>query len=222
MDTNDGRGEMRRVDWDFVPEAVVVGNGEFPVSALPLRILDTAPFTVCCDGAADRCLESGRVPDRIVGDGDSLSVENQKRYAGIIRYNPDQETNDQTKAVSYLLEKGFRRIAIVGATGRREDHTLGNISLLMEYMRMGAEVRMYTDYGFFVPVKGDCRFFCCKGVQVSIFAFGTRGLRGEGLAYPLRDFANWWQGTLNEATGEEFVIRGEGEYLVFINMPTVS
>jgi len=37
MDTNDGRGEMRRVGWDFVPEAVVVGNGEFPVSALPLR-----------------------------------------------------------------------------------------------------------------------------------------------------------------------------------------
>ena len=170
----------------------------------------------------ERYLASGRVPDRIVGDGDSLSVENQKRYASIIRYNPDQETNDQTKAVNYLMEKGFRRIAIVGATGRREDHTLGNISLLMEYMRMGAEVRMYTDYGFFVPMKGDCRFFCRKGVQVSIFAFGTQGLRGEGLAYPLRDFTNWWQGTLNEAIGEEFVIRGEGEYLVFINMPSVS
>ena len=67
MDTNDGRREMRRVDWDFVPEAVVVGNGEFPVSALPLRMLDTASFTVCCDGAADRYLASGRVPDRIVG-----------------------------------------------------------------------------------------------------------------------------------------------------------
>ena len=61
MDTNDGRREMRRVDWDFVPEAVVVGNGEFPVSALPLRMLDTASFTVCCDGAADRYLASGRV-----------------------------------------------------------------------------------------------------------------------------------------------------------------
>ena len=64
MDTNDGRREMRRVDWDFVPEAVVVGNGEFPMSALPLRMLDTASFTVCCDGAADRYLVSGRVPDR--------------------------------------------------------------------------------------------------------------------------------------------------------------
>lgn len=88
MDTNDGRREMRRVDWDFMPEAVVVGNGEFPVSALPLRMLDTASFTVCCDGAADRYLASGRVPDRIVGDGDSLSVENQKDMrvlSGIIR-----------------------------------------------------------------------------------------------------------------------------------------
>ena len=53
MDTNDGGREMRRVDWDFVPEAVVVGNGEFPVSALPLRRLDTASFMVCCDGAGD-------------------------------------------------------------------------------------------------------------------------------------------------------------------------
>ena len=88
MDTNDGRREMRRVDWEFVPEAVVVGNGEFPVSALSLRMLDTASFTVCCDGAADRYLASGRVPDRIVGDGDSLSVENQKDMrvlSGIIR-----------------------------------------------------------------------------------------------------------------------------------------
>ena len=110
---------------------------------------------------------------------------------------------------------------ITGCTAEGKD-ALGNISMLMEYMRMGAEVRMYTDYGFFVPMKGDCRFFCRKGVQVSIFAFGTQGLRGEGLAYPLRDFTNWWQGTLNEVTGEEFVIRGEGEYLVFINMPSVS
>lgn len=37
MDTNDGGREMRRVDWDFVPEAVVVGNGEFPVSALAVE-----------------------------------------------------------------------------------------------------------------------------------------------------------------------------------------
>ena len=51
----------------------------------------------------------------------------------------DQETNDQTKAVNFLLAQGKRRIAIIGATGNREDHTLGNISLLSDYLRAGAE-----------------------------------------------------------------------------------
>ena len=71
-------------------------------------------------------------------------------------------------------------------------------------------------------MKGDCRFFCRKGCTGFDFCFRYARLTWEGLAYPLRDFTNWWQGTLNEATGEEFVIRGEGEYLVFINMPSVS
>ena len=81
-------------------------------------------------------------PDIIIGDGDSLSETNRLKYADLIFHNPDQETNDQTKAVQYLLSKGKRKIAIVGATGKREDHTIGNVSLLMEYMRMGAESKI--------------------------------------------------------------------------------
>ena len=88
MDTNDGRREMRRVDWEFVPEAVVVGNGEFPVSALSLRMLDTASFTVCCDGAADRYLVSGRVPDRIVGDGGGRRFVERGKSEKICGYYP--------------------------------------------------------------------------------------------------------------------------------------
>jgi thiamine pyrophosphokinase len=37
------------------------------------------------------------------------------------------------------------------------------------------------------------------------------------LLYPIYDFNNWWQGTLNECTGEEFTIKAKGEYLLFIN-----
>ena len=43
--------------------------------------------------------------------------------------NPNTHRNTMRK---YLLSKGKRRIAIVGATGKREDHTIGNVSLLME------------------------------------------------------------------------------------------
>lgn len=198
-------------------DAVVLANGEYPASPLPLKILTEAPYVVCCDGGANEYIRWGRVPDAIVGDGDSLSPENRKLYGHILHASSDQETNDQTKAVNFLLEQGKRRIAILGATGKREDHTLGNISLLIDYMRLGAEVRTYTDYGVFVPCRGTCTFPCLPGQQVSIINFTARGMQGRGLVYPLRDFTNWWQGTLNECTGTEFTIEAEGEYLLFLN-----
>lgn len=160
-------------------------------------------------------VESGRLPDWIVGDGDSLSEENRLRFQDRIYRNPDQETNDQTKAVSFLASRGIRRIAILGATGKREDHTLGNISLLMEYQRMGLEVVMLTDYGFFVPAVDTQEFMGFPRQQVSVFNFDAVDLKSEGLRYPVYDFCYWWQGTLNEVEGDSFRIMAKGHYLVY-------
>lgn len=198
-------------------EAVVLANGEYPSHPLPLQVLADAPFVICCDGGADEYIRRGHVPDVIIGDGDSLSEANRRKYGHILHRISDQETNDQTKAVNYLLAQGKHRIIITGATGKREDHTLGNISLLIDYMRAGADVRMVTDYGIFLPCRDTRTFPCRSGQQVSIFNFTAHGLHGKGLVYPLSDFTNWWQGTLNECTGQEFTIEAQGEYLVFIN-----
>lgn len=90
---------------DFTPEAVVIGNGDFPVHPTPLSVLDAGAFTVCCDGAAHAFAASGREMDRIVGDGDSMSDALKERFAPIIRINPDQETNDQTKRLLICTAK---------------------------------------------------------------------------------------------------------------------
>ena len=198
-------------------EAVILANGDYPSNEKPLQILEEAPFVVCCDGGANEYIAKGHLPNIIIGDGDSLSEENRLKHASLLHHIPDQETNDQTKAVQYLLAQGKRNIAIVGATGKREDHTIGNVSLLMEYMRMGAVVRSYTDYGVFIPCKDTCTFNCNIGQQVSIFNFTAKNLQSEGLAYPIYDFTSWWQGTLNECTDTSFTIKAEGEYLLFIN-----
>lgn len=204
------------ISYDFVPEAIIVGGGDFPSHSMPLNILHSTSMVVCCDGAADEYLAHGLTPWRIVGDGDSLSDVTKSKFHDIIRINPDQETNDQTKAVEYLATKGIRNIAIVAATGRREDHTLGNISLLIEYLRKGHNVRIYTDYGMIVACRGNQSFQCPKGTAVSIFSFGTEGMQSEGLAYPIRDFTSWWQGTLNKTISNSFSITCQGEYIVYI------
>lgn len=198
-------------------DAVILANGDYPTADTPLRLLHEAPYLVCCDGGANRYLASGKIPDAIVGDGDSLVPEYRERYRHLLHRVTEQESNDQTKTVRFLLSQGKRNIAIVGATGKREDHTLGNISLLIEYARAGANVRTYTDYGVFIPCNGNCTIETTAGQQISIFNFTARDFSAEGLRYPIFDFTNWWQGTLNEATDNEVTIRATGEYLLFVN-----
>lgn len=197
-----------------IPDAIILANGEFPKHELALHFLQNSPFTVCCDGAANEFIDRGYIPNAIVGDGDSISEQNRKRFTDIIFTDTDQETNDQTKAIEYCLSQGKKDIIILGATGKREDHTLGNISLLMDYMYI-ANVKMVTDYGVFMSIKDSGRFECYTGQQISIINFGAKGLKGENLVYPLSDFTNWWQGTLNESTAEEFIIHARGKYLLF-------
>lgn len=197
-------------------EAVIIANGDYPTAEYALQVVAQSPLVVCCDGGADEFIARGYTPDIIIGDGDSLSAKNRARFADIIRYEADQQTNDQTKAVKYLLAEGKTRIAIVGATGKRDDHTLGNIALLDEYLTMGADVRSYTDYGLFIPCSGKATFHCKKGAQISIFNIDAKGLKSEGLAYPIYDFTALWQGTLNEALGEQFSITAAGRYIVYI------
>jgi thiamine pyrophosphokinase len=201
---------------EYKPEAVIVDNGAFPTHPLPLGWLKGAPFVVCCDGAADTYIARGGKPDMIVGDGDSLSPENAQRYASILHRVAEQETNDQTKAVRLLTNRGVRRAIIVGGTGKREDHTLGNISLLVDYYRNGFFALMATDCGIFIPCSGTVRMRCHQRQQVSVFNFGASHFSSEGLVYPLPELTNWWQGTLNETTGESFTVSAEGYYLLYM------
>ena len=101
------------INEQFIPEAVVLANGEYPTAPLPLKILKEAKFVICCDGAANEYIAQGHIPDIIIGDGDSLSSANKERFFSIIHHISDQETNDQTKAVYFLKEKGFHKIAIL-------------------------------------------------------------------------------------------------------------
>ena len=82
----------------FVPDAVILADGEYP-----LRLLRETPYIVCCDGAANTFISHGYIPNMIIGDGDSLSVENRMLYKDRLLYVADQETNDLTKAIRFLL-----------------------------------------------------------------------------------------------------------------------
>jgi thiamine pyrophosphokinase len=175
----------------------------------------------------------------VVGDGDSVP----DAYRHLLIQVTEQEDNDLTKATRYCLDRlstcrpvstcrpasacrpvcgdviatpAPLRIAYLGCTGRREDHTLGNISLLMRYYRdMAVEGVMFTDHGFFTPAQGLRTFVSEPRQQVSIFNFGCTSIQSEGLRWNSYAYKEWWQGTLNEALDTTFTLRSDGFYMVY-------
>jgi thiamine pyrophosphokinase len=157
-----------------------------------------------------------------VGDLDSLPADLRLLYADRLHHIAEQESNDLTKAVRYASGAGHREALILGATGLREDHTLGNISLLLDYANIMDRIEMLTDYGLFTPVRRNAVFETQPGRQVSIFAPrpGVR-ITSSGLRWPLNDrlLDTWWQGSLNEALSNEFSIAVSGNSGAIIYRP---
>lgn len=210
---------VKTADWtadDF--DAVILCSGDFPTHRIPFGILQSAQFLVACDDAGERLVNrSGIVPDAVVGDGDSMSPDFRRKYADRIHIVSEQEYNDQTKATRFCVARGCRRIAYIGSTGRREDHTIGNIALLQFYRRkFGVNPVMLTDYGTFLPCLGDVRFATFPRQQVSIFNHSCSRMTGDGLRWQPYAAGELWQTTLNEATGNEVTLHADGEYTLFL------
>jgi len=198
---------------------VIVANGSFPVTHLPLQMLKSASAIIACDGAVESLYQMNIVPNAIVGDLDSIPEFLQKLYADRIYTDKDQETNDLTKAVQYAYKTGEKEVLILGATGLREDHTLGNISLLTDYMTLFNRVEILTDYGLFTPIHQTTTLKSKPGQQISIFVLSSEtAITTEGLLYPIQNriLTSWWQGTLNEALEDCFTIRFFGKKKVII------
>ena len=173
---------------------------------------------VCCDGALAVARALGREPDFVVGDGDSISPADAESLGDRFVRVAEQDTNDLAKAFRFACERSPRppdalRIAILGATGLREDHALGNIFRLADFAATVPHVVLYTDAGFFEVVRGERTFPCEPGEAVSVFA-PTPGtaVSSNGLQWPLDcvSLADLWSGTLNRTTGPSFTLRTDG------------
>jgi len=190
-------------------KCIVVANGLFPSKPLLLHQLRQAEMVIACDGATLPLHQMDIMPDAIIGDMDSLPHDLAGLYKDRIHTDHDQETNDLTKAVSFARNQGVGELLILGATGLREDHTLGNISLLMDYANDFTRVEMASDFGLFTPILHTTAFACRPGQQVSFFSLQPGALvTTHELRYPLydKDLTSWWQGTLNETIGAEFTL----------------
>ena len=195
---------------------VILAAGDFPKKGgAAWKLLAGAKRVVACDSAADAYRRRFRKwPTVIIGDLDSLSGFRLIPHSSSLIPVPDQDTNDLEKALAYCAKQGWRDPVIVGATGKREDHSLGNVFRALDY-----NCAIVTDHGRFVPVRDKATLTATKGAAVSIFAPDPKTrMTSKGLQWPLAPvkFRNLYCATLNRATASRVTLTTTKPVLIFI------
>lgn len=199
------------------PAVVILAAGDFPHGEVARALLTETCEVICCDGAAEEYCATGAIPAAVVGDFDSLSEQLRTQLADRLHHRPDQDVNDLWKALTLAIERGAREVTVLGAFGRREDHSIGNLMLCAARMNE-VDIHVVGDRGTFEFIDRDSRFESFAGQQVSLFTLSpateisTLGLRYEP---PQNRLAAMWQGVSNESLGGEFTICTNGPTIVY-------
>ena len=151
--------------------------------------------------AADRGLDffrkNGITPDIADGDFDSLSVEGKKylenlKDTEIIRLQPEKDDTDTQSTLNLAIAKGSENILILGATGGRIDHLIGNLGLQTLGKLKGVSVAIADAQNYICLVKSGTILSKAGqfGKYVSFFSAGeaVEGLTLKGFKYPLNNF----------------------------------
>lgn len=174
--------------------ALIIANGAACGSTLLNDLLEWSPFVVVLDGAIHRVLDLQIKVDVLLGDFDRNEVSESKireaQDSIEIVYTPDQNKTDLEKAIDFLIERGHRAVNIVWATGRRADHTIGNITSMVRF-RDKITITMLDDYStiYLLPKAPETfQKWYPKGTPISLIPIGdVAGLTTENLVYNLTD-----------------------------------
>ena len=109
--------------------ALIVGN-----RPLTRNIIDLSKdkLIIAADGGADRLLEYEILPDKVIGDLDSISDKTATKLEDWLILNKDIQKTDLEKSVEYAIERGAKKIQIVGWSGGRIDHTIAALGLAFD------------------------------------------------------------------------------------------
>jgi len=173
--------------------ALIFGGGEINDYGFIGAFLDEGAFIICADGGLKHADALGLAAGALIGDFDSVDPGLMERYVGrgrvgeIIRHNPEKDFTDMELAVGWALERGFDGLVLLGATGSRLDHTLGNIYLLNRALEAGKTALIADERHELRLIRDELRLSAQRGSLLSLLPLtpAVTGVTTRGLYYPL-------------------------------------
>lgn len=190
-------------------------NGEQPKS-----IPDLAEYKLVCatDGAYQFLRDHHIVPDFISGDFDS--VEDIPDAIKVI-HTPNQEFTDFDKVLQILSDKGFKTVHVFGASGKEQDHFLGNLHTALQW-KSKLNLTFFDNHGYYFLADKTSEIKNCIDKTISLVPLPeATGIVTVGLQYALNNETLAFGdriGTRNKAVADNISISFKtGNLFLFIN-----
>jgi thiamine pyrophosphokinase len=168
--------------------ALILANGKPPSKRLFHRYVASADWFVCADGGANTAARFGFTPDLIIGDLDSVEKETLAIFSKVaVKKLRDQNSTDLEKALTAVTRKKYKEIVVLGATGGRLDHAIGNLSALAKFSRK-THITFIDNTGRFVSIGRSETIDIPVGTTVSLLPLSRcSGIVTKGLKWNLKN-----------------------------------
>lgn len=186
----------------------------------PNKLPDLSDYEIICatDGAYNFLKEKKITPDFISGDFDSIAeIPNNIEVIN----TPDQNFTDFDKALQILFKKGYKNIDVYGASGKEQDHFLGNLHTSIQW-KDRLNLTFFDDYSRYFLANSIVNISDCIHNTISLVPFPkANNITTKGLQYPLVNEELSFGtriGTRNKAIENDVEISFEsGNLFIFIN-----
>lgn len=135
------------------------------------------------------------IPDAIVGDFDSADESVLKEFKSRTLdttweiHKPEKDETDTELAIHTAIRLGCSKLILLGATGGRLDHFLGNIHLLYASLKKGVEATIVDERNWITVTEKERVFEADKifGKYISFLPLSeeVKGITLTGFKYPL-------------------------------------
>lgn len=159
----------------------LVGGGIVEKSDIA-HALQRAPVLVAADGGANALLDWGLLPEKVIGDLDSLAPDLHASLNGRLEKIAEQDSTDFDKCLQ-RIEAPF--ILALGFDGARLDHTLAAMTSLVRHGSARVIIRAAEDICFLAPPS--LAMTLRAGARVSLFPMRQVTGRSDGLHWPIDD-----------------------------------
>lgn len=174
------------------------------------RWAGSAEVVIAADGAANALLAQGIRPDFVVGDMDSIQLDQLDLHDPLVLVEAgDQETTDCDKLLDFAFGNGADAMTIVGIEGDRFDHVFAAAHSLSR-SRLPVRLVLRTGFGFVVQAGYSQQIKTQAGQTVSFLPIvECRGVEMTGVKWEPKSTLSPLGATSisNEAVGEEVSIR---------------